>query len=180
MKNKLKKVFSTVQTVIIIVLSIFVVSTLIQKLFPNNPSIFGFRTYSISSNSMKPDLSIGNIILVKEIDPHKIKIGDIITYEGMNGELIGKRITHKVEGISQEKDRVVFYTKGTNNTTTDPVVYENQVYGKMIYKFKFFSLVSMIMRNTYGFILLVVIPLGMIYISEVKDLIKEIKARKNN
>ncbi|MDD2435192.1 MAG: signal peptidase I [Bacilli bacterium] len=178
MKTKFRKILPILQALVVIVLTIFVISTLIQKLVPNNPSVFGFRTYSIISSSMEPILSIGDIILVKETNPHKIKVGDVITYEGMNGDLIGKKITHRVEGITTENDRVVFYTKGSNNTTNDPIVYENQVYGKMVYKFKFFSLINVLMKSTYGFILLVIIPLGLIYINEVKELIKEIKRRK--
>ena len=65
-----------------------------QSTFLKNKSIFGYRSYVIASNSMYPVLEYGDVILVKDISFDDIEIGDIITYQGNNGELKNKIIEH--------------------------------------------------------------------------------------
>ena len=107
-----------------------------------------------------------------------ITFGDIISYKGMSGDFEGKIITHKVEQIKEEDDHTIFYTRGEANTALDPAVYDDQVYGVVIYKFIFFSIISKIIRNTFGFILLIVIPLIYIYYSEIIDIKDRIKEKR--
>ena len=89
-----------------------------------------------------------------------------------------KIITHRVENIATENSKKIFYTKGLANDTVDPAVYEEQVYGKYVCKFFIISLLSRIVRNPIGFVLLVIIPLGVLIIYETKDVIRELKLRK--
>jgi hypothetical protein len=78
-----------------------------------------------------------------------------------------------------EKNRYIYYTKGIANLIADPIVYQEQVYGVMIYKTFFISLISRLMRNIFGFILIVIIPLGILFKCELMELIVLLKKRKN-
>ncbi|MCI7559661.1 MAG: signal peptidase I [Clostridium sp.] len=179
MKKVIKKILSILKIIILILLILFALFTVYQKVFPNNPSAFGFRTYSIITKSMEPVLKKGDVILVQERNTSSYKVGDIITFKGTSGDLKGKIVTHEIVGIKLENGKNIFYTKGIQNISEDPAVYENEILGKYIYKFKFFSLIERIMDTKIGFILIIIIPLGYIYFYEIRDIIKDVKNIKN-
>ncbi len=179
MKKVIKKILNVLKIIILILLILFALFTVYQKVFPNNPSAFGFRTYSIITKSMEPVLKKGDVILVQERNTSSYKVGDIITFKGTSGDLKGKIVTHEIVGIKLENGKNIFYTKGIQNISEDPAVYEDEILGKYIYKFKFFSLIERIMDTKIGFILIIIIPLGYIYFYEIRDIIKDIKNIKN-
>ena len=179
MKKVIKKILSILKIIILILLILFALFTVYQKVFPNNPSAFGFRTYSIITKSMEQVLKKGDVILVQERNTSSYKVGDIITFKGTSGDLKGKIVTHEIVGIKLENGKNIFYTKGIQNISEDPAVYENEILGKYIYKFKFFSLIERIMDTKIGFILIIIIPLGYIYFYEIRDIIKDVKNIKN-
>ena len=179
MKKVIKKILSILKIIILILLILFALFTVYQKVFPNNPSAFGFRTYSIITKSMEPVLKKGDVILVQERNTSSYKVGDIITFKGTSGDLKGKIVTHEIVGIKLENGKNIFYTKGIQNISEDPAVYENEILGKYIYKFKVFSLIERIMDTKIGFILIIIILLGYIYFYEIRDIIKDVKNIKN-
>ena len=97
----------------------------------------------------------------------------------MDGDLKGKIVTHEIVGITKENNRRIFYTKGIKNISNDPAVYEEQMLGKFIYKFFLFSIIERIMDTKIVFILIIIIPLGLIYFFEIKDIVKDVKKIKN-
>ncbi len=179
MKKVLLKILDVIKIILLILLVLFVIATAYQKVVPNNPSVFGFRTYSIITNSMYPKLKKGDVILIKEQKISNYKVGDIVTFIGMDGDLKGKIVTHEIVGITKENNRRIFYTKGIKNVSNDPAVYEEQMLGKYIYKFFLFSIIERIMDTKIGFVFIIIIPLGLIYFFEIKDIIKDVKKIKN-
>ena len=115
MKKVLLKILGVIKIILLILLVLFVIATAYQKVIPNNPSVFGFRTYSIITNSMYPKLKKGDVILIKEQKISDYKVGDIVTFKGMDGDLKGKIVTHEIVGITKENNRRIFYTKGIKN-----------------------------------------------------------------
>lgn len=179
-----KIILNIIKTLGIIVLSVFLTMVLLQRFLPNS-SIFGYRMFVIVSNSMKPSLTVGDVILVKETPVEDIKIKDVISYMGVEGNFKNKIITHQVINIQTEKseygkkERYTFYTKGTNNTIIDTsAVYEEQIYGVKAYKFMFISIISKVIRNTYGLLIFVVFPLSLLFIFEIMDIRRELKERR--
>lgn len=85
---------------------------------------FGIEAFVVKSNSMSPIFNRNDIIIIKE--QKEYKVGDIITYESNNGEIVTHRII--------EKDENVFYTKGDNNNTKDedPICISD-IKGKVIF-----------------------------------------------
>ena len=151
---------------------------LYQRILPNSKGFLGFRTYVIVSSSMEPYLHIGDVILVRDTNPDKVKLKDLISYQGESKEYKNKIITHQVVNIKKEDGRYIYYTKGTKNKTIDPAVYEEQVYGVMKYKFFILSIISKMIRTTIGFIILVITPLAILLISEIRSITKEIDERR--
>ncbi len=177
MKKKIINFFETILLVLSFLICIFVVG---QKFIFHESGIFGYRMFVIVTSSMSPKLEIGDVILVKKEDLNKIKVKDLITYQGMEGDYKGKVVTHLVKNIKNENGQKIFYTKGLKNDIVDPAVKENQVYGKVIYKFLIISFFSKIIRSKIGYFLLILIPLIFILLSEVKNLKKSLKDSENN
>lgn len=91
----------------------------------------GYFTYSplvIASDSMYPKISRGDLVIIKEIDPDDIKVGDIVRYR-----LESYYVVHRVKEIQETEDgKRQFIFKGDNNNSIDLYpVYDNQINGKI-------------------------------------------------
>ena len=73
-----------------------IIITAQSKLTGNEPRLLGHRIYIVDSGSMSPTINVDSMIIVKELKPNEIEIGDVITYYGHNKE---SRVTHRVVGI---------------------------------------------------------------------------------
>lgn len=137
-----------------IIFTIFLISALIvvliQKFF-NNKAIMGYRVFSVASESMKEEYAIGDIIIIKEVEPSELKVGDNVTYVGKKGNLNGLIITHKIMSVRKENNDYYYITKGTSNEIEDPEISYQQIYGKVIYKTIVFSYVGRLMSNVYSY-----------------------------
>lgn len=137
-----------------VIFTIFLISALIvvliQKFF-NNKAIMGYRVFSVASESMKEEYSIGDIIIIKEVEPSELKVGDNVTYVGKKGNLSGLIITHKIMSVRKENNDYYYITKGTSNEIEDPEISYQQIYGKVIYKTIVFSYVGRLMSNVYSY-----------------------------
>ena len=61
----------------------FVSITIVTQRVSNNENSFlGFRIFKVETGSMIPKYQIGDVILIKEKDINKIKVGDDVTYFG--------------------------------------------------------------------------------------------------
>lgn len=173
MKNKIFNIIQNVLFILSIMICIFVLS---QKFILKENGFFGYRSFVIVTNSMSPYIDIGDVILVKKVDYNEIKMGDIITYNGLQGDFKGKIVTHLVKTIEEGEDgERLFYTKGAVSNLIDPVVHEEQIIGKKIYKFVVISFLSKLIRSNIGFILLILIPLILILVTQVINIAKETK-----
>ena len=110
--NLFKKIlFFAVFTIIIIVIyNIFLIR--ISTETEEQDYVFGMRAYVIETDSMEPELEVGDVIIVKKCEPEDLKIGDIVTFSN-RGELI----THRISNIDQKYQR--YTTKGDKNTLND-------------------------------------------------------------
>ena len=66
------------------------------------------------TGSMLPTIPNNSIALIKKIDPHKLKIGDIIAYNANN-----MTICHRIIEIGYDSKGIYFKTKGDNNFYAD-------------------------------------------------------------
>lgn len=180
--KKIWKIISNVIRAVAIVLIIaFVIVVCLQRFSNNKISIFNYRMFTVISGSMKPKYDIGDVLISKEVEPSKIKVGDTISYLGAKGDFYGKVITHQVTGIGKDANgKYVFRAKGLANLVEDPVVSENQLYGVVKYKSLLLSLVYRIVGTSIGFYLFIIIPLVYIIGSEiVHSLLSKEEQRRN-
>lgn len=85
---------------------------------------------SVVSNSMYPDIEVGDVVIIEKCDFDEVEIGDIIRYVKDDYTVI-HRVVEKYEG-ENITDYIV--TKGDNNNSVDrDPVYETQVLGKVVF-----------------------------------------------
>lgn len=87
---------------------------------------------------MKPELDIGDIILVEECDGNSVKNGDIVSYVATSGEMTGRLITHRViKEPYKEGANTFVVTKGDANEISDSPINVNVIRGKLAFKLDF-------------------------------------------
>lgn len=149
-------IISKIITVIIIFICIIIV---VQKVTNNKEAFLGFRIFRVQTGSMIPKYQIGDVILVKERDTKKIKIGDDVTYLGKEGATKGILITHRVKDIEEVDGQLAFHTQGIANNLEDPIVYGDQINGVVQSKMYFLTLICKMLNNKYIFYFCGILPL---------------------
>lgn len=177
----LKTIFTIIKTFIIIVLLAFILVVFLQRFSNNKLSLFNYRIFAVATGSMKPKYNIGDVLISKDVNPSKLKVGDNISYLGTQSNFKGKVITHQIVKIENDEDgKLLFHTKGIANLVEDPVVKESQVYGKVIYKTILLSYIYKFVSTSTGFGLIIVIPLILIVGYEILATLLEKKEEEIN
>ena len=167
---------SIVKFILSIIIILIVVIILVQRFSNNNMSVAGYRIFTVVTESMVPKYVVGDVLLVKEINPEQIKVEDDVTYMGKVGSFADKIVTHQVINIESGEDgKLKFHTKGIANDEEDPLVSEEQIYGVVQTKLKVLTYLNGIINNMYGMYFLIVIPLAIIIFTEFKSFKEESK-----
>lgn len=135
--------------------------------------------FTVASGSMKPKYDIGDVLISKQIPVHDIKVGDTISYLGKKGDFTNKVITHEVIEIENIDNKKVFHTKGIANIIEDPVVYEDQIYGVVIYRAPILSSIYKLVGTKYG-MFVIAIPIFYIIGSEILSFLLDKEEKKRN
>lgn len=175
----LKKIFdnkvvdivsSLIEWLICFFLIILIALTSFQR-FSNQQSFFGYRIYTVASGSMIPTFDIGDTLLVKDMDASELKVGDAVTYRGEAFGVNGKIITHQIQAIEQDEEgKFLFHTKGLANNIEDPIVEEDQVLGKVVYRFVTLSFLCRITSNM-STLFIFTIPIAILIAIEIIKLV---------
>ena len=100
-KIQKKIVYSIIITILIIVIMLY-------------SAKFNLFTVVIGSESMKPRLNIGDIVLVQKINPSSLKKGDILVFKHDR-----RTVIHRIVEIKNNNNESLFYTKGDANKDPD-------------------------------------------------------------
>lgn len=181
-KKPIKYTLKALKAVFITLIVAFILVVVLQRFSGNKISFFNYRMFTVITGSMKPKYDIGDVLIAKETDPAKIKVGDAITYLGNRNDFTGKVVTHEVIKIEQTPDgKYYFHAKGLANLVEDPIVSEDQVYGVVIHRTWILSTIYKIVSTTLGFFLFVIIPLMFIITSEmISSLLAKEEAKRNH
>ena len=108
---------------------IFLILVCYLKFFSKKQNIqpFGVTMLKVSSNSMRPEFEKGDIIFIKKQENYEI--GDIITYQTKDNNLVTHRVIEKYGND--------YITKGdSNNIEDEEKINPEQIKGKLIIKIK--------------------------------------------
>ena len=90
-------------------------------------TVLGFRAYHILSGSMEPELSKGDLVIVKAVPAEELQNGDIVTYYPT--DQAGTTVTHRVVSTLLKDGQVLIETKGDAVQQPDPIISGNAVIG---------------------------------------------------
>ncbi len=167
----LKFLWASIKVILGILITLILAIIIIQRVFNNNASLFGYRIFTVASGSMEPRYKILDMLLVKDTDAKEIALGDDLVYLGKEGTYAGKVITHEVIKIEEKDGKKYFTTKGIiEMAMEDPLVSEDQIYGKVLGRIPLLSGISRIMNNQIGFFFLIVVPMAFLILLEIIDI----------
>ena len=150
----MKVMFKIIKGIITFFLCVVLLVVILQKFTNNRIALGNVYIFQVVTGSMKPEYKVGDIIVVKKTAADKLKIGDDVTYQGVEGNLNGLIITHRIINTRTEGNKNYFVTKGTANEIEDPEISEDSIYGKVIYHTILFSFISRLMTNAIIYYLL--------------------------
>lgn len=139
-----------------IILYIFLICT-VFILFTSKRSLFGIKSFTVLTDSMKPTISSGSLIVIHENQNYKK--GDVITYKSGSVE-----ITHRIFVIHKKGNDILYRTKGDANKTPDisPVFHKN-ILGKVIVVLPLVGKGAEFLKTIPGLFLFILFP-GIIFI----------------
>ena len=168
-------VYNIVKFIVIFILGSYILFIAIQKL-TNNSSIFGYRVFSVASGSMIPVYNVNDVILVKDVNVNRLKVGDDIVYVGNRGGVDGLVVSHRIINIDKRNGKVErLFTQGLNAQGADPSIGPDQVLGQVIEVVPIITPINHILKNIFGFFFLIFLPLVFIIVLEVLETRIEIK-----
>lgn len=91
------------------------------------PSVFGYSQFVIATGSMEPEISVGDMIIVKNTGDYAV--GDVITFFMGDGAI---PTTHRIIEIRVENGVTSYITKGDANNAADPAVRAENVVGEVV------------------------------------------------
>ena len=182
MKNteiaKAKKIYNAVSTAIVALIFVFMVVVvaviLVQKSSGGESKIFGYYMYDVLTDSMSGTIEPGDVIMCKAVDDvNSLQVGDIITFKAPNGNY---NETHRIVEIARNDDGTVNYfkTKGDNAKAVDNWQLNPQnVKAKYVKKSVFVGGLRKFMSNWYGYVVVVVIPLCIVFALIISSVVRD-------
>jgi signal peptidase I len=73
-------------------------------------AVTGYSVLIERSDSMRPAIRVGDLIVTKRMSPRQVDVGDVVTFKDhtRNGDLV----THRVTEVREQRGRFEFVTKG--------------------------------------------------------------------
>lgn len=175
--EKKKKISLPVLIINIIVTAIFVFvficlcTVMIQTVTGKEPTLFGYRSFVVLTESMTGTYDKGDVIIVKvldgeelESDPSVLKEGDVVTFIAPQGfgAVEGYTVTHRVVEAPFEGEDGKYYirTKGDAAEIPDAVpIPVGNVTGIVLGKSELLAGLQNVLKSKTGFLLIIVVPL---------------------
>lgn len=176
MKNKLKgildKALSLFTALLVVICIVSIVFSLISK--SNGISIGPYRFVVVLTSSMEPSLATGSLALVKSTPEDELKVGDIITYNPLEGDNV--LVSHRI--ISIDDDQIT--TMGDNNNTPDRPLSYDAVIGKVLFAIPILGYLIDYLKTPIGIVTFVaVVILFEIIQYLIKNRMKEVTNEDN-
>jgi signal peptidase len=121
----------------------------------------------VSSGSMVPVLNVGDIIIVRGVDPQTVTVGTIIIFHSPYE--YDMPIVHRVVAVVNNGSSLFFETKGDHNSVQDGwrVPAENLM-GVYVMKVPYIGLISLELRGPLG-ITLIILLIALIILVEYSE-----------
>lgn len=167
---------SVIFFLVLLMALIYVVDMAYNKKTNNSKSPL-FSAFIIVSPSMIPNINVNDAVVIFRSNPKNLEVGDIITFSSNDPNYSGLTVTHRIIGKElTDSGKYVFRTKGDNNNSEDPsLVEESKVFGKVFFRIPKLGYIRHFLTTTYGFLILIVLPVTVVIIYDIIKLIKKLK-----
>ncbi len=128
-----------------VLFNVFIIITIILAAFVGTMLVTQTRAFSVSTDSMFPELKTGDVVFVRPAAIEQIQADDIVTIAYIDNS---GYFTHRVVRVDLEQGLI--YTKGDANEDEDPYPSSSsRLVGKMWFKIPYLGQISLhIYRNT--------------------------------
>ena len=144
----LRNIYISVLIVFITFFSVFLISSLFSS--TSYTKTFGFSFFEVESYSMYPELSKGNLVIVKEINSSEYEVGMTVTYIRENDNV---PTTHKIVKIEGNIITTRGINEETNNTDDEPFDV-SCIIGEVVCVWKSYGNVRDFVTNPLGIIII--------------------------
>jgi signal peptidase len=93
------------------------------------PRAFGGTALIITTGSMRPSMNTGDLIAIRPVAISQVQVGDVVTYATATDF-----ITHRVVDLAEEDGRPGLILRGDANGNDDPIVFADQLRGRVMYQ----------------------------------------------
>lgn len=137
-----KKIGNVYSIILLVVMAVIALCMII-------PKILGYDGYAMSEKNMEPAISEGAMVFDKEVDPADLKVGDIVTYEISEDELLTQRIA--VVDVDGKKVSTMGEADETQQLST--VSFE-KILGKYKFNIPVLGYILMFAQSTAGIVVI--------------------------
>ena len=164
-------VVSVIMWIVILVAALFAFTTLATKDDGSVSSLAGFTPLTVESESMAPTFDENDLIIIKKSDPATLQVGDIVTFHTIIDNQYALN-THRIVSINQVDGLNSYTTKGDNNEFADQhVIADGDIVGKYVGKIPYMGKVISFLSTTWGFLIVIVLPMLLFFIYQVYHLV---------
>ena len=164
-------IVSVVMWIIILVAALYAFTTLATKDDGSVANLGGFTPMTVQSDSMSPTFDQGDLIVIKTCDTSKLNVGDIVTFHTIIDNQYALN-THRIESIDELNGMRSFTTKGDNNEVADThIISDGDIVGQYVFKIPGMGNVMDFLSSTWGFLIVIVLPMLLFFIYQVYHLV---------
>jgi signal peptidase len=165
----------TLTTIFHSILLVLVVCIVGALLVLHGGFVEGYELLIVRSGSMAPAIDTGSVVLVATRSTYVV--GDIVTFGGTRPDSLPT--THRIVGDRVQGGDLVFITKGDANETIDEgVVMPRDIRGAVLFTLPRLGFVLDFARQPLGFLLLIVLPAGLIALDHIATIWNEVRNRR--
>jgi len=129
--------------------------------------LMGWQLQGVQSGSMAPTYPVGSLLVIGPLNANQVEVGMPIVFD--DPEVPGRLVTHRVVDRAPGTS-LAFITQGDANATRDPFpVPARNVRGEVLWHVAGLGTVLNYLQWPTSFVLLVVIPGGVLLLSEVRS-----------
>lgn len=111
------------------------------------PMPFGYGAAVVLSGSMEPELSTGDLIIVKELESYQYSVNEVVVFQDP-----ASLVVHRIV----QKDGKMLVTKGDANDAFDEPINVSDVKGKVIFKLPFVGTIINFLKTPVGTALIII------------------------
>jgi signal peptidase len=175
-KKSLEVLSSSIFYFTVAVLSFYI---FVELIMPNNTlRIFGFKPYSVITDSMEPVINDGDFIIVIKPELDELNPDDIITFYADYDEDGQKEvITHYIDSITDDGVDRTYKTRGYDKPNDSWVLTDDDILGVYYFKIPNFG---NFLKSPFSLILLTIMLALIILIrTNIKSVKKESKVKRS-